>query len=295
MTKKRDLPEILIKPIVKCSPVILHLNLWMKGVWKDLNGGVSIVVALNVFLHTLLHVSVAAKEALLSVTPSRFHSRQHWVDLVTLMVLVRSWKRGVERLFSSSSSPFIDSLLGPSAPSILLQHIDLICLELGAAILITHRKAMTIEQLKELVKNWDQAWNKPSASPASSSNNLIDFSSISQALDSLWNCAPFSMAREATGSALSFLSTFSTLPLLSGSTSPTSITQDFPLTCDASLVLRSPVFSIHISPTNLLRLVHLRHEMQVDDYPELLPEDEMQAGGLRSELERIGGKYPAII
>jgi len=146
---------------------------------------------------------------------------------------------------------------------------------------------------------------------------------LAQQLGELWLCEPFALphcpvplppasaaadsagAQAASASSSSpvpppsFLDSFFALPRLrltadvdAASASISSpfhwIGQDLPLSSctplpllDESLVLRQ------LSPARLLRLVSMRHELRVDDFPELTEEQEQRAAAVRASVLRL--------
>lgn len=281
-SKKRDLPAMLIKPIVRPSAVIFHAQTMVAGLYADMRAGRSseekapdgpMADASSLqqqqqqhqraaFLAVVFHTALGLKESLLSVTPSRFHSRQMFVDVASLLTLMRSFARFLEQEASSPS---------PSE-AFLLDQLNLVLVELAVATVVLHPSLVSLRQVETILRRWQHDWEATSASAAhhesvgephaNGPTPRVDFTLLSRHLHALWDCAPFdpdhagaaaaseSTTRTDDGHRSPSASAFFTLPLLAAGTRsaahamsnaafPSCITQDLPidLECDAVVLL----------------------------------------------------------
>ena len=199
--RKRDLPPILAKPVVRASPALFVMQAHLAGMMRDalLSSSASSpssppsssVARRHVCAQALLLVALSATECYLSLERvSRFHSRQHFVDLASMLVILRSFVRALEDHTSESSSnhngsnssndkeeaeqkqpqteqavlaaslsEVADQSGGSSAPTALvLQQVQLVLLELACAVVVTHPTLLPLSDLPQLLQSWEAQW-----------------------------------------------------------------------------------------------------------------------------------------
>ena len=307
-TRVRDLPPILMRPIQRPSASILHVKHFHIGLRADLFTLLPQVLARHVMTHATLHAALVCKETYLTLRPSRFHSRQFFVDLAALVVIFRSMAQGLEahlKATSSGTSPSTHSLTS----STLIDHLNLICAELVIGVIINAPNLLTLEQLTQVVESWtkrlqqqaqQQQAQQSSASTPAPGSIAADLAPLSQHIARLWNCEPTVM-KPPSGAAASPSSSTSHLGLLAnlfhlpalGRRHPadpivTNIGQDVDLECSNPMdLLLLPFVTHHLAPSQLMRLLELRHELRLADYPVLTEDQETQVETLRHAMQKL--------
>lgn len=328
-SKKRDLPPILSKRIVKPSPTIFHIKAFFTGLIADCDA-LPAAIKRHILLHVVFHASLGVKESLLSLVPSRFHSRQHFVDVASALVLFRSLAQYVESLFAdadANAGADANAVLtvGASSPRFLLDQLNLVLAELALVVVVTHPTAMSLAHLARVLQRWETTWtdddNKDDAAAKSNATHRIDCGSIAAQLDPLWNCDPFvtHVPSEPSPSGgehtpTNPLRAFFSMPPLKPSAAadatlnasfPHCIPQDLPLECDAESLLAGArqrhasdatdatgaFFTTHFSPSTLLRAAWMRHQLREDDFPVNTDEEETQASAVRAQINRLRLKW----
>jgi len=151
--------------------------------------------------------------------PSRFHSRQHWVDLATLLLCARSCVQGMEGWCAESDVKQDGQGSVSWASMSAINQLHLVCIELAAAVLITHPKLLSLHQIDEMLQAWETQWMKEStgttnptasslppssstsSSPASESPSIPSLTAqtmapFAAAVAPLWQCAPCRFERQ---------------------------------------------------------------------------------------------------
>jgi hypothetical protein len=332
--RQRDLPAILCKPILRPSPPLFLLqaqlrNLLTATATVTASAAMSQPQQQSQQLQPQLHADgdvlsrvrsfvallSGASEAYLSLGDvSRFHSRQHFVDLAALVRVGRAhlqaWRARADSNSRSDGKENNNEAVPSSASSSVLMdrelhRADLALIEVAVAAAITHPTLMQLAQLQPLLRAWEAHWSAAAAAGEAKEDAAVaavtqttaasDFSKLlERSLPALWNIEPASLSPSAAASG-DDLSLFFRLPapLLSSSSAAAASavagaadngnnrnhwpTQDLPLadSCPDPLSLLSNRSLLHCVPASrLLRLVSLKHHLRVDDFPPLASEAE---------------------
>jgi len=345
--RQRDLPAILCKPILRPSPPLFLLQAQLRSL---LAATVTATASSTVSqqqqsqqlplqphaadlsrLRSFVTLLSGASEAYLSLgAVSRFHSRQHFVDLAVLVRVGRAhlqaWRARADSSRCDGKNGDNDAAQEASASALMereLHRADLVLIEVAVAAAITHPTLMPLTQLEPLLRAWEAHWSAAAAAgeakeaaaaaavPAFTQAAAPEFSKLLElSLPALWNVEPASLPPSA-GAAGDGLSLFFRLPapLLSSSSAAAASafagaadnssnhwpTQDLPLanSCPDPLSLLSNRSLLQcVPPSRLLRLVSLKHQLRVDDFPPLASEEEdKEAQRARDNIERLQRTY----
>lgn len=325
-SRKRDLPPILSKPILRPSAAVLLLQAFLRGVNTDAQANLNPASARVVLLDLLVEVTESCKEIYTSLgatTVSRFHSRQLFVDVASVFVVLRSaeraWQKMTEREDAAAAVSSQDHL--STAQSFCRVHTAL--LELACALVITHPTLMPLSDFPPLLARWEQSWTQQRASGPSVSASVnagetvaaVD-ALLSKQLGMLWGCEAAAFAAAAASSSAaaspppSFLSSFFSMPRLqlSGSDDAAAasaagiapdthwLSQKLELGsgCVPVEMLSAPIVVASIPPARLIRLVQMRHQLREADFPELDANEEAMAAELRSHCARLAASAVAV-
>jgi hypothetical protein len=342
--RQRDLPAILCKPILRPSPPLFLLQAQLRSLLTATVTPASAAMSQQqqsqqLQSHPPSHTAAlsnvrsfvallsGASEAYLSLgAVSRFHSRQHFVDLAALVrvgrVHLQAWRARADSSRSDGQKGGKEAAQEASALIMEreLHRADLVLIEVAVAASITHPTLMPLAQLEPLLRAWEAHWSAAAAAGDAKEAAAVtqtaaasDFSKLlERSLPAVWNVEPASLppAAAVAGDGLSLFFRLPA-PLLSSSSAAAASavagtadngnnsnhwpTQDLPLadSCPDLLSLLSNRSLLQcVPPSRLLRLVSLKHHLRVDDFPPLASEEEdMEAQRVRDNIERLQRTY----
>jgi len=309
--RQRDLPPILCKPILRPSPPVFllqsQLNHMLQQPTRQAQAPASQQQHVLSCVRSLMQLLQGAKETYLSLVVSRFHSRQHFVDLVALVRVGRAHRLAWGQRVTAAAAAGEATAEAQDQPVVqLLQQVDLVLLELTMAVVLTHPTLLPLTSLAPLLRGWEARWKESAAGIADTASVSSPLSHhaewtplLQRHVPSLWDMEPADAPTADPAPATSGLANFFRLPapqkISDDAAAPATRdgnhwpTQDFPLpSCDPLSLLSSSSPAVIVLPrARLLRLVFLCHHFRENDFPALEEQEELQAKECRELLLRI--------